>query len=304
MRASEQTSMQNDSRFATAGEWLLKLQSDDIAQEEFSAWLQWYETDPLNRVAFEEAQAAFEAARGLSSEDRSRWAKQLIGERPEDSVIQPMTAVPLPPSVKARWLDWTRSLSWSPRYVVVFAATTTIGIFLGLATWFLSLRGPQSAPLTAPYQPPLATHRAETLPDGSVVRLGARSSISLNFSRETRYLVLEGGEAFFSVAKDAARPFIVQAGRVSARAVGTQFNVRRAAESTTVAVSEGVVDVIQERITRSPKRSPGEGSPQPREIRLSAGEQITLDAPSVTLAITRIEPTAVSAWQMGRLEFV
>src|SRR5258708_6947248 len=84
MRATEQTPVSSENRFAAAGEWLLRLQADNIEQDEFSAWLQWYEADPSNRAAFEEAQAAFEAARGLSPGERSEWAEALLVERPED----------------------------------------------------------------------------------------------------------------------------------------------------------------------------------------------------------------------------
>jgi transmembrane sensor len=55
---------------------------------------------------------------------------------------------------------------------------------------------------------------------------------------------LEGGEALFQVAKDAARPFVVHAGNASVRAVGTEFNVRmRERHVVEVTVTEGVVAV-------------------------------------------------------------
>jgi len=54
---------------------------------------------------------------------------------------------------------------------------------------------------------------------------------------------LERGEAFFEVAKDPHRPFVVHAGPVSVTAVGTQFSVRRRGTDTLVVVTEGVVRV-------------------------------------------------------------
>jgi hypothetical protein len=64
-----------------------------------------------------------------------------------------------------------------------------------------------------------------TLSDGSHVTVGGASRIRVapTFGR-TREVYLDG-EAFFEVAHDASRPFIVRAARGTARAVGTKFNI-------------------------------------------------------------------------------
>lgn len=65
------------------------------------------------------------------------------------------------------------------------------------------------------------------LPDSSVVWLNAGSHIRYDssFTQKTRdvYLV---GEAYFNVAHDADRPFVVRAGNVTVQALGTEFNVQ------------------------------------------------------------------------------
>jgi transmembrane sensor len=301
----------SEDRFDIAGDWLLRLQAEEVAQDEFSAWLEWYEADPLNRAAFEEAQSVFEAARDLPSDERSQWAKQLLALPRQEPKTVP---------ISTQWLAGLLSpftlSTRQRRYAFPVAAAFAVALVVGVFEW-QSLRVP-SVPiqLTATFQTPLATHRIETLPDGSEVRLGARSSISVNFSGETRYLVLEGGEASFKVAKDPSRPFIVHAGQVSVRAVGTEFNVRRAADSTEVAVSEGVVDVVQElpnarsSNNRSANRIFDDHSAPQREVRLKAGEEVLIDertAPStrpVALAAKPVDRAAISAWRDGRLEFV
>jgi transmembrane sensor len=144
------------------------------------------------------------------------------------------------------------------------------------------------------------------LPDNSVVKLGALSSLSINFTSAARYLVLEGGEALFTVEHDAARPFVVQAGSVRIKAVGTQFNVRRAEESTFVAVKEGVVEVTQERMppnTISASADPAR-RPSTEIIRVVAGEQALAEHSELPLKLTAIAPQTVATWQEGRLEFV
>jgi transmembrane sensor len=85
-------------------------------------------------------------------------------------------------------------------------------------------------------------HRAG-LPDGSVVELNADSSLEVRFTATERRVMLTGGEAHFNVAKNPARPFIVTAGHVQVRAVGTMFAVRRDARQVRVLVTEGKVAV-------------------------------------------------------------
>lgn len=65
------------------------------------------------------------------------------------------------------------------------------------------------------------------LPDGTTVLLNGDSKLfyDKNFSGKRREVFLEG-EAFFDVVKDSKRPFIVHAGNINIRVLGTAFNVR------------------------------------------------------------------------------
>ena len=81
------------------------------------------------------------------------------------------------------------------------------------------------------------------LEDGSVVTMNTDTSIRVVLADAERRVELERGEALFEVAKDASRPFIVQAGEVSVRAVGTAFLVRTIDNRTDVTVTEGVVEL-------------------------------------------------------------
>src|SRR3546814_15118414 len=60
---------------------------------------------------------------------------------------------------------------------------------------------------------------------------------------EVRQVALKDGEAWFQVAKDRARPFVVEIGDVRVRAVGTAFAVKRTAAGVDVPVTEGVVEI-------------------------------------------------------------
>lgn len=80
------------------------------------------------------------------------------------------------------------------------------------------------------------------LADGSVMTMNSASQIKVNLAQDVRQIALLQGEAWFEVAKDAKRPFIVQVGDVQVRAVGTAFSVRTRGTAVEVLVTEGVVE--------------------------------------------------------------
>jgi transmembrane sensor len=88
-----------------------------------------------------------------------------------------------------------------------------------------------------------ATVERFTLADGSVADLNRNSGLEIEFTDAERRLRLVRGEAHFNVAKNPARPFIVTAGNVTARAVGTAFAVRLARDRVEVLVTAGEVEV-------------------------------------------------------------
>lgn len=82
------------------------------------------------------------------------------------------------------------------------------------------------------------------LPDGTSVWLNSNTTLSYNrkFNKEKRIIQLSG-EAFFNVAKDKTRPFIVQSGDLSVKALGTTFNCKAypAENNFTTTLLEGSV---------------------------------------------------------------
>ncbi len=84
----------------------------------------------------------------------------------------------------------------------------------------------------------------DTLPDGSVITLNKNSSISYPaaFTARIRSVKLTG-EAFFSIAHDKAKPFIIDAGTASIKVVGTTFNVKTTVAKTEIIVESGIVEV-------------------------------------------------------------
>ncbi|HUD95561.1 FecR family protein [Sphingobium sp.] len=91
----------------------------------------------------------------------------------------------------------------------------------------------------------IATERGEIrrlpLEDGSVATIDSGSDLRVALDQESRRVTLEKGQAWFQVAKDRRRPFIVDAGIAQARAIGTAFSVSRTENGVQIAVTEGVV---------------------------------------------------------------
>lgn len=79
------------------------------------------------------------------------------------------------------------------------------------------------------------------LADGSVATIDTGSELRVLLASDSRRIALNQGQAWFQVAKDRTRPFIVDAGIAEVRAVGTAFSVRRTARGVQVAVTEGAV---------------------------------------------------------------
>src|SRR6202035_408397 len=67
--------------------------------------------------------------------------------------------------------------------------------------------------------------------------------VRVELTPQERHIRLDDGEAFFEVAHDAGRPFVVQVGNTRVIAVGTKFSVRRNGDDIRVVVTEGKVRV-------------------------------------------------------------
>ena len=107
--------------------------------------------------------------------------------------------------------------------------------------------------------------------------------------RNAREVALTRGEAWFKVAHDKTRPFIVSAGRIRVRAVGTAFSVRRHDDGADVQVTGGVVETW----------TVGE---EERRIQVAAGSKAYVAAyepPKIVQASADVERSL--AWREGQI---
>jgi transmembrane sensor len=141
-----------------------------------------------------------------------------------------------------------------------------------------------------------------TLREGSTISLGGDTRVEVELSRATRSIELKKGEALFTVAKDADRPFKVRVGEATIVAVGTVFNVQRNSDRVVVLVTEGRV-LVEPTAHYVPVAVLQSFVPQLRTVRLDAGQQAISGSAGIEEP-TRVEdPGATLAWQTGRLAF-
>lgn len=142
------------------------------------------------------------------------------------------------------------------------------------------------------------TYRTETgeirkipLADGSTATINSASRLEVVLAKRRREVRLMQGEAWFQVAKDAQRPFLVEAGKVLVQAVGTAFSVRRRTGGVDVLVTEGVVEAWA-------RQADG------RRRRLVAGQRAFV-GDDATVTIAPDAPSAMDralAWRSGLID--
>lgn len=240
-------------------------------QDEFSQWLA---SNPHHRAAWAEHRWGWDELDRLAGLQTS------------------LHAVPDPDLLAPRGRRLTRLVY----PVLAAAAVVTLGLFLWTA------RAPlPDMPASPPASRLLALIEQRELADGSQIELNRGAIVTEHYTAGERRVRLERGEAHFKVAKDPARPFLVEVGGVTVRAVGTAFNVRLDPASVEVIVTEGKVGVQRAGAGVSIRR---EDPP----LALAAGERTVVSfapsapAPQVTV-VPPAEIEARLAWQPRLLDF-
>lgn len=242
-----------------ASEWLFE-RAEGFTPERAQAFADWRNQDPRHAAAVRRVERTLALLDELSKVSEAHEGR--VSAAPTEAATTP----------RGRVLQFPRA--WR----VAAAAALAFG---ALAWWQLEPRPVSGERIAAD-----ATAHRVALRDGSIVELNAASELRVDFSERERRIDLSTGEAHFQVAPNTARPFVVMAGDVAVRAVGTAFNVRRAGKDVEVLVFEGRVEV-----TRAGARA-----------QLAAGDRTHIAADS-TGAVPRVEKAAPAnirealAWQ-------
>lgn len=289
---------------ARAARWLALRDRGDLGEADAAALHAWLDASPAHRVAFLRLEAAWaECGRlqalgaGLAGgpPPRGYWTR-----RPpilEHASLRRGGATP----VAAHGADWQRldGLAFACRSQGAPArrdarpwAAVAASLFLA-ATLAHGLHW-QARVDTASHHAPLGSVLPLPLADGSRTVLGSDSRIDVRLSGDARRIELRQGEAFFEVAPDPDRPFVVLAGDRRVVAVGTRFSVRREDDGLRVVVTEGRVRL---------ESTAASDQPRPTAL-LPAGSVVLADGDGVLVQSLPIDDAErMVGWQDGLLAF-
>lgn len=264
-----------------ATEWFVRHRAGTLEAGEQEKYLQWLRSSPQHVRAYLDlialASKLPEALSGLRIDCEGVGRDAELGtHEAEQALFTPSKSETSPKAHRPRRM----SLALAATLLVAVACA----VYWSARTWFL----PQSIMVGAGQQ------RVVTLDDGSIVHLNSGTRIVLEYSDTQRLIELRDGQALFNVKHDARRPFIVRAGASDVVALGTQFDVDRRHNATTVTVVEGRIEII------SPS-SAGDGPSVPQ--RLGAGEQLRLSASGNASRRMHVDARQVTAWSHKEVTF-
>jgi transmembrane sensor len=193
----------------------------------------------------------------------------------------------IPPAHASEWSK-ARRMVRRPRRTLMWVSGASA---LALAACLMLLFVPILAGFRGDHATAVAEIRNVTLEDGSVVTLAPRSALDVRFGSTQRSLSLLEGEAFFEVAADSQRPFVVNAAGVHVAAVGTAFDIRISSASVIISVRNGLVDV-----------QAGAGSAA-GGVRLSPGDRVKVDRGNWQYEHGKTTAEEIASWRDRRVFF-
>lgn len=251
-----------DAEMAEAVDWLVRLQGETVTERDWLDFDAWLTASPAHAQAYDAV---------LTFDDRlNLGSRQAQAEPLTDSLGK---VAPLRPARRV-WI-------WSAGAAI--AAAFVAGAILLPASGLLGAH-------ETTYVTGVGERRTVALEDGSRIEMNAASRMTVRFERHARRVHLGDAQAFFDVAKDSSRPFLVSAGDTQVRVVGTQFDVRHRDGQVAVNVQRGLVEVRPNlpREAAPFRLRPGQG--------LSHRKGQAADARVSTMAVEEI-----GGWRQGRL---
>jgi transmembrane sensor len=245
-------------RLQDASEWVQRL-NESSAEELADQWMQWCGADPLNLPAFEQMQRLWNAF----------------------------------PEAKAKSLDPPAVVNRPTHRNRLIAMAASVVLLVGLAGWFAWHYSDEQVLDTA-----IGEQRRITLADGSHLDLAPGSRVITHFTLAKRDVWLDRGQAFFQVAHNVTRPFIVHANNLTVTAVGTEFDVRISPDATAVTVMEGRIKVS------SDAEKTDNGRTRTGIIRADIGQRVTFSKSADQFSIGTVDPKVAGSWRGGTLQFV
>jgi len=294
----------NTQIYEQATEWFVGFRSGDVdvaARQRFDDWIR---KSPEHLRAYLEITEVWQDAAFMPTHESTSQSALIEAARADDSdVIVPLASARREQQPPAHMPESSSRRSKLARYALAACLSIVVAVVGGV--YLEAQRGT--------FTTGTGEQRVVNLADGSTIQLNAQSQVRVRYSESERRIELLRGQALFRVEKDRHRPFVVRSDTVRVRAVGTQFDVYRKQNGTTVTVLEGTVAVREPRfpppaaVTSPATRSVESPAHVPiaaaaDEFLLAAGDQVTLD-PRRAPHIEKDQVPAATAWTRHQIVF-
>jgi ferric-dicitrate binding protein FerR (iron transport regulator) len=261
---------------------LLAYFSGEITEQERKELLQWLEADEANRKIMAEMADWWAMSHvPLFVSGREAGFKKYFGDLTETSHTQ------------AKYKRFRFS------FVAKVAAVALFFLLVSTTSYYVGKNTQTISREVASYETvvPLGSKTKVILPDKSIVWINAGSTLTYsdNVAGNRREVLLEG-EAYFEVAPDSLKPFIVKTGDVDVKVLGTSFDVRAYRDEKTIDVVllTGKVDVYLNNTTDGYYNANAE---------LMPNQMLSYNRETSDMRIAVVHSPDYSAWKDGQIKF-
>lgn len=228
---------------------LAKYLAGECSEREVQLVHEWVSREPGAAERMAQLQRTWDATKDASSQWDAQDAWETVHRRIREEDPAPGSTTDCPSRDRSAKRPRRKRAGRSSRRHLIRTASMGIAVVV-LALLATLLAEPNFLGLTEAGAKVFTADKGQQstvrLTDGTKVRLNvdSRLTVSEGFETGRRKVTLEG-EAYFEVARDTSRPFIVHTKNTSIQVLGTAFNVQSYAstEETRVAVSKGKVEV-------------------------------------------------------------
>ena len=256
-----------DSPEATAAAYFSIFRSPRATARDYEDFESWHARDEANRLAWARVERAWDGSGAMRTEARILEIREraLANRRRRKAWVRPAIAASMALAVLGGAFGFQQYTSVSPAAPAV-ADSRELSTGVG-----------QQGTLR--------------MADGSLITANTATVLTVAESDTRRSTALRGGEAFFEVAKNPRKPFVVTAGRITVTALGTRFAVRETNARVDVNLADGRVRVDMPAV---------EGRPAQSAI-LLPGQELVWNGRGYRTGAVEVERRL--AWRKGVMDF-
>lgn len=256
-----------DSPDATAAAYFSIFRSPKATAQDYADFESWHARDEANRIAWAKVEHSWNGAGAMRADARILEIREraLANRRGRRAWARPAIAACAVLAILAGGLAFQRQREAGSAALVV-ADSRAISTGVGQQGTF-------------------------RMTDGSIITANTATVLTIAESDTRRSTAIRDGEAFFEVAKNPRKPFIVTAGGVTVTALGTQFAVRETGGQVDVTLAEGRVRIDMPAVNGYAAQS----------TVLQPGQELVWDGQSYRTSAVEVERRL--AWRKGIVDF-